>query len=40
MELFDDLRARLSRLIGDALDQAETVTDRDAAYRQLSWLAR
>jgi hypothetical protein len=38
-ELFGDLRTRLSRLIGDALDQAGTITDRDAAYRQLSRLA-
>jgi 8-oxo-dGTP pyrophosphatase MutT (NUDIX family) len=38
-ELFGELRTRLSRLISDALDQAGTITDRDAAYRQLSWLA-
>jgi len=38
-ELFGEMRKIVSSAIADALAQAEGITDRDAAYRQLSWLA-
>src|SRR5450631_2192575 len=38
-ELFGEMRKIVSSAIVGALAQAEGITDRDAAYRQLSWLA-
>src|SRR5437870_5423185 len=38
-ELFGEIRQRVSTAVAEALGQAESIGDLDAAYRQLSWLA-